>query len=67
MNYIPQLEKVTVGDTVVTSGLSEDIPRGLVIGRVTNVKSISNEVWQTATIEPLLNFKNLTVVSVVIP
>ena len=67
MNYIPQLEKVTVGDAVVTSGLSEDIPRGLVIGRVTSVKSISNEVWQTATIEPLLNFKNLTVVSVVIP
>lgn len=67
MNYIPQLEKIAVGDTVITSGLSESIPRGLVIGRVSNVKSESNEVWQTATIEPLLNYNNLTVVSVVIP
>jgi len=67
MNYIPQLEKIEVGDTVITSGLSESIPRGLVIGRVSSVKSESNEVWQTATIEPLLNFNNLTVVSVIIP
>jgi rod shape-determining protein MreC len=67
MNYIPQLEKVTVGDTVITSGLGGSIPRGLVIGRVTQVYSASNEVWQGATIEPLINLNNLTVVSVIIP
>jgi len=67
MNYIPQLEKIVAGDTVITSGLGENIPRGLVIGRVTSVRSESNDVWQTATIEPLLNFNNLTVVSVIVP
>ncbi len=67
MDYIPQLEKINVGDTVITSGLSSTIPRGLVVGRVTDVKSESNEVWQSATIEPLINLNNLTVVSVIIP
>lgn len=67
MNYIPQLEKVAVGDTVITSGLGGSIPRGLVIGKVTQVHSASNEVWQEATIEPLVNLNNLTVVSVIIP
>ena len=67
MNYIPQLEKVNIGDTVITSGLGGSIPRGLVIGRVTQVHNASNEVWQEATIEPLVNLDNLTVVSVIIP
>jgi len=67
MNYIPQLEKIAGGDLVITSGLGGNIPRGLVIGRVSRVYNASNEVWQSATIEPLVNFDNLTVVSVVIP
>lgn len=67
MNYIPQLEKISVGDTVVTSGLGGSIPRGLIIGRVSEVRSESNEVWQAATIEPLIDFNDLTVVSVIIP
>ncbi|MFA5023555.1 MAG: rod shape-determining protein MreC [Patescibacteria group bacterium] len=67
MNYIPQLEKISPNDIVITSGLGGNIPRGLVIGKITQVKNESNEVWQAATIEPLINFNNLTVVSVIIP
>ena len=67
MNYIPQSEKIAAGNTVITSGLGGGIPRGLVIGRVTQVTSESNEVWQAATIEPIINLNNLTIVSVVIP
>ena len=67
MNYIPQLEKVVAGDIVISSGLGSDIPRGLVIGRVSQVRNESNEVWQEATIEPLVNFNDLTVVYVIIP
>jgi rod shape-determining protein MreC len=67
MSYIPQLEKISVGDTVITSGLGGNIPRGLVIGRVASVKNESNEVWQEATIEPLLDLNRLTVVAVIIP
>jgi len=67
MSYIPQLEKIAPGDIVITSGLGEHIARGLVIGRVSQVKNESNEVWQEATIEPLIDLDNLTIVSVIIP
>jgi len=65
MNYIPQLEKVSPGDTVITSGLGGKIPRGLVIGKIIEVRNESNEVWQDATIEPIVNLNNLTVVAVI--
>jgi rod shape-determining protein MreC len=67
MDFIPQLEKISEGDTVISSGLGGKIPRGLVIGKVTQVRNESNEVWQSATIEPLVDLDNLTVVSVIIP
>lgn len=67
MSYIPQLEKISPGDIVVTSGLGDSIPRGLLIGKVVQVHSASNEVWQEATIESPLNLNDLTIVAVVIP
>ena len=65
MNYIPQTETVSVGDRVVTSGLEENIPAGLVIGEVKEVTNSSNEIWQTAVIEPLAELEELTMVGVV--
>lgn len=67
MSYIPQLEKINVNDIVITSGLGGDIPRGLVIGKVQAVRNESNEIWQSATIEPLVNMDNLSVLAVIIP
>lgn len=67
MNFIPQLEKISLGDIVISSGLGGNIPRGLVIGRVIQVKNESNDVWQEATIESPVNFNNLTIVSVILP
>ena len=67
MNFIPQTEKINVNDLVITSGLGEIIPRGLVIGRVSEVLNKSNEIWQSATIEPFVDQDNLTIVSVVLP
>ncbi len=67
INFIPQTEKININDLVITSGLGEVIPRGLVIGRVSEVVNKSNEIWQSATIEPLVDLNNLTLVSVVLP
>lgn len=67
MSYIPQLEKIAPGDIVITSGLGEHIARGLVIGKIAQVHNESNEVWQEATIEPLVDLDNLTIVSIIIP
>lgn len=67
MSFIPQLEKIAVSDIVITSGLGGKVPRGLVIGEISEVKSETNEVWQEAIIDPPVDFDNLTVVSVILP
>jgi rod shape-determining protein MreC len=67
MNYIPQTEKVGIGDLAVTSGLETNIPRGLLIGQVAKVNKDSNDIWQSANIQPSANLDNLTIVSVIVP
>jgi rod shape-determining protein MreC len=67
MDYIPQVENVAVGDLAVTSGLEANIPRGLLIGQVAQVSKGSNDIWQSANIQPAANLDNLTIVSVIIP
>lgn len=67
LNYIPQMELVSVGDLAVTSGLEAGIPRGLVIGQVAKVNKSGNEIWQSANIQPLADFEGLTIVSVLVP
>lgn len=67
LDYVPQLEQINQGDIVITSGLGDNIPRGLVVGRVTQVNKQSNEIWQDVSIESLASIYNLTVVSVIIP
>ena len=67
MNFIPQSEKINMGDTVITSGLGGNIPRGLVIGKVSQINNHSNEIWQDVNIEPLFNLSTLTIVTVLTP
>jgi rod shape-determining protein MreC len=67
MEFIPQTASVKEGDIIVTSGLEEVIPRGLVIGKVISVKNDSNELWQTAMIEPIADPENMVVAAVILP
>jgi len=43
MNLIPQNETINIGDTVITSGLEEGVPRGLLIG---TVEAVEKEPYQ---------------------
>lgn len=67
MDFIPQTENIKTGAIAATSGLEQNIPRGLVIGRVSQVFKENNEVWQSAEIEPLINLDNLSIVSILLP
>lgn len=79
MEYIPQAgvisvggaadeqeeENVSVGDIVLTSGLGGFVPKGLVIGQVTEVQQMDYEMFQAAVIRPALDFSRLELVLVI--
>lgn len=67
VNFVPQDEEVNVGDNLVTSGLENNIPPGLLVGSVSDVYKGSNEIWQKITVEPAQNSDNLITVSVLLP
>lgn len=64
IDFIPHNRTIEVGQMVVTSGLEEHIPAGLVIGRITEVIKEGNELWQHALVEPVGNFDTLKVVGI---
>lgn len=66
MDFIPQTEKIKAGDIITTSGLEENIPKGLVIGKTTKIIQENNDVWQSANIEPLVDHNKLNIVSVIL-
>lgn len=66
MDLIPQSEVLNNNDIVVSSGLEKNIPRGLVIGKISDFVKENNKLWQNATIEPLANSDDLVTVSVVL-
>lgn len=53
MNYIPQDAGITLGDSVVTSGLGGKIPEGLFLGIVTAVTTEQNAPFVVATVTPV--------------
>lgn len=67
MVYIPRNEVILVNDTVVTSGLEGNVPRGLLIGKVTVVENEAYKPFQQAILTPAVDLSKLIVVSVVKP
>lgn len=66
MEMIPQDAEVKNGDTVITSALGGEFPKGLVIGQVEEVQRHEGELFQKARIKPACDFKKLEMVSVVL-
>lgn len=65
MDRIPQNEKVSPGDIVLTSGLGGNFPSKLVIGQVTEVIQRDQDLFQTARIRPTVDFGKLEIVMVI--
>ncbi|MBI2864550.1 MAG: rod shape-determining protein MreC [Chloroflexi bacterium] len=65
MKYLPQSEVVKTNDLIVTSGLGGGFPKGLFIGRVTDVVRNDLEMFQEAKIEPAVKFSRLEAVMVI--
>lgn len=66
MTLIPRNEVVMVGDQVITSGLEEGIPRGLLIGTVAVVENEAYKPFQQAILTPNANIDKLTLLGVLL-
>jgi len=65
LKYVKHREDVRVGDLVVTSGLDGIFPKGLVVGRIVRLAREEGGLFQTAEIEPAIDFNKLEEVLVV--
>ncbi|MFA5359067.1 MAG: rod shape-determining protein MreC [Patescibacteria group bacterium] len=66
MEMIPRDENVKVGDTIITSGLQYRIPQGLLIGSVEKIDTTSSELFSRAYINPLVDYRQLNIVTVLV-
>lgn len=66
LKYVPRSESVREGDIVVTSGLAEKFPKGLVLGTVTDVVKGSDSLFQEIRVRPAVYTDRVEEVLVVI-
>jgi rod shape-determining protein MreC len=65
MQFIPRNENVHIGDQIVTSGLEDKIPKGLLLGTVAVVENEAYQPFQEAVLTPAVNLSKLTFVTVI--
>jgi rod shape-determining protein MreC len=65
MRDILQADTVSVGDVVFTSGLGGNFPRQIPIGQITEVERHDYELYQTATVQPTVDFEHLESVLII--
>jgi rod shape-determining protein MreC len=65
MHSIPQGDTVSVGDTVFTSGLGGNFPRQLLIGQIIEADRKDYELYQSAVVQPTVDFDHLESVLVI--
>jgi rod shape-determining protein MreC len=66
LEMIPQDIDIQRGDLVLTSGLGGGYPPDLIIGQVVNVRSRDFDLFQQATVQPVVDFNRLEIVLVIV-
>lgn len=66
LEMIPQGVDVQPGDLIVTSGLGGNYPANLVVGQVSTVRSRDYDLFQSASVQPAVDFRQLTIVLVIV-
>ncbi|MBX3081267.1 MAG: rod shape-determining protein MreC [Anaerolineae bacterium] len=65
LKYVDLTSDVTERDSVVTSGIGGNFPRGILIGQVTNVRIDDSQLFKEAQVRSLVDFNRLEIVLVV--
>jgi rod shape-determining protein MreC len=65
LDLIPQSEQINPDNEVITSGLENNLPPGLTIGKVKSVHQSKSSIFQKASIEPAVFYQNLKFVHII--
>jgi rod shape-determining protein MreC len=65
LEMIPQDVQVPPGELVLTSGLGGSYPQDVVVGQVLTVRKRETDLFQSATVQPVVNFADLSAVLVI--
>lgn len=65
LSYLPGESSAAPGDVVLTSGLGDMFPAGIVIGKVLEVKQETHNISSYAIVEPAVDFSNIHYVMVI--
>lgn len=66
LDKILHQEPIKVGDLVYSEGSEIEIPRGLVLGQVSELLSQDNEIFKQARVKPIFNVTDLDLVFVIV-
>lgn len=66
LDRIPQSATVVPGELIVTSGLGGNYPPNLVVGQVTSVRKRDFDLFQTAAVQPAVDFRQLEIVLIIV-
>ena len=65
MDMVSQTDILNIGDSIVTSGLSGDMPKGLLVGKVQSFAPTDDKLFQQAVIFPRVKYSDIDVVAVI--
>jgi rod shape-determining protein MreC len=65
LDMIPLEENIEPGDVVLTSGLGGNYPPNIFIGQVLSTQRRENALFQTASVQPIVDFASINAVLVV--
>ncbi|MEK6256018.1 MAG: rod shape-determining protein MreC [Chloroflexota bacterium] len=66
LDLIPQESIVQAGNLVLTSGLGGNYPPNILIGQLNNVRQEATDLFQTATLQPIVDFSRLEILLIII-
>jgi len=67
MEMVPIDSTLQVGENVLTSGLNNDLPKGLLAGKISAIEKKESEIFQRAVLTPAVDFSSLEQIFILLP
>ena len=65
LDMIPQSAAIEIGDLALTSGLGGNYPADILIGQVTSVRRRETDLFQSAALQPVVDFSRLEILLII--